>query len=82
MKNFRGHIVDVSLPSSVEPHFNGAEFSTLECNVPTSFQYKVDDLLAVGKVSPVSTEILHDSSAVEDLVNAHVDSNVEHSNND
>lgn len=76
IKNFRGHIVDVSLPSSVEPHFDGAVFSTRECVVPTSFQYKVDDLLAVGKVSPVSTEILHDSSAVDELVNAPSESNV------
>ena len=74
MKNFRGHIVDVFLPSSVEPHFDGVEFTTRECDVPTSFQYKVDDLLAVGKVSPVSTEILHDSSAVESLVNSDVQS--------
>ena len=70
MKNFRGHIVDVLLPSSIEPHFDGADFTTRECDVPTSFSYKIDDLLAVGKVSPVSTEILHDSSAVEDLINS------------
>lgn len=80
MKNFRGHILDVLLPSFVEPHFDGAEFTTRERDVPTSFCYKVDDLLAVGKVSPVSTEILHDSDAVEDLVNAPLDSNVEPSN--
>ena len=80
MKNFRGHIVDVSMPSSIEPHFDGSDFSTRECDVPTSFQYKLDDLLAVGKVSPVSTEILHDSSAVENLVNAPADSTVENSN--
>lgn len=80
MKNFRGHIVDISIPSSVEPHFDGADFSTRECDVPTSFCYKVDDLLAVGKVSPVSTEILHDSSAVEELVNAPVEPIIEPSN--
>lgn len=80
MKNFRGHFVDVSIPSSVEPHFDGADFSTRECVVPTSFCYKIDDLLAVGKVSPVSTEILHDSSAVEDLVNASEEPIVEPSN--
>lgn len=82
LKNFRGHIVDVMLPSSIEPHFDGSDFSTRECEVPTSDCYKVDDLLAVGKLSPVSTEILHDSSAVEDLVNAPADSIVEPSNNE
>ena len=82
MKNFRGHIVDVTLPSSIEPHFDGLDFSTRDCEVPTSDCYKVDDLLAVGKLSPVSTEILHDSSAVEDLVNAPADSIVEPSNNE
>lgn len=70
MKNFRGHIVDVSRPVASEPYFDGFDFSTKEKEVPSSVQYKVDDLLAVGKVSPVSTEILHDSSAVDDLVNS------------
>lgn len=78
MKNFRGHFVDVSLPSASEPYFDGVDFSTKEKGLPTSVQYKVDDLLAVGKLSPVSTEILHDSSAVDNLVN----SNVEPSNNE
>ena len=78
MKNFRGHFVDVPRPVPSEPYFDGVDFSTKEKEVPTSVQYKVDDLLAVGKVSPVSTEILHDSSAVDDLVN----SVVEPSNNE
>lgn len=72
MKNFRGHFVDVSLPSSVEPHFDGIDFSTKEKEVPSSVLYKVDDLLAVGKVFPVSTEILHDSDAVDTIVNSDV----------
>lgn len=80
MKNFRGHLVDVFLPSASEPYFDGADFSTREKDVPSSVQYKVDDLLAVGKVSPVSTEILHDSDAVEALVNAPAETNVEPSN--
>lgn len=74
IKNFRGHLVDVSLPSSLEPYFDGSHFSTREKVVPSSVQYKVDDLLAVGKVSPVSTEILHDSAAVDALVNSEVNS--------
>ena len=74
MKNFRGHIVDVSLPKSSEPYFDGVDFSTNEKEVPSSVKYKVDDLLAVGKLSPVSTEILHDSSAVDNLVNSDVQS--------
>lgn len=74
MKNFRGYIVDVSRPVSSEPYFDGVDFSTREKEVPSSVQYKVDDLLAVGKLSPVSTEILHDSSAVDNLVNSDVQS--------
>lgn len=79
LKNFRGHIVDVSIPSSIEPHFDGADFTSRECEVPTSFDYKIDDLLAVGKVSPVSTEILHDQYAVDDLINASAESAAESS---
>lgn len=72
MKNFRGHFVDVCMPASIEPHFDGVDFSTREREVPCSVTYKVDDLLAVGKLSPVSTEILHDSSAVDAIVNSDV----------
>lgn len=74
IKNFRGHFVDVSIPASSEPHFDGIDFSTKEKEVPSSVQYKVDDLLAVGKLSPVSTEILHDNAAVDNLVNSDVES--------
>lgn len=73
MNNFRGQFVDVSRPQPSEPYFDGTDFSTREKEVPTSVQYKVDDLLAVGKVSPVSTEILHDSDAVNSLVNSDVE---------
>lgn len=73
MNNFRGHLVDVFIPVPSEPYFDGTDFSTREKEVPTSVNYKVDDLLAVGKVSPVSTEILHDSDAVESLVNPPVE---------
>lgn len=72
MKNFRGQFVDVSLPAHFEPYFDGSDFSTRKKEVPTSVQYKVDDLLSVGKLSPVSTEILHDSSAVDALINSDV----------
>lgn len=72
MNNFRGQFVDVSRPLPSEPYFDGTDFSTREKEVPTSVQYKVDDLLAVGKVSPVSTEILHDSDAVDSIVNSDV----------
>lgn len=82
MKNFRGQIIDLSLPASSEPYFDGSDFSTKEKEVPTSVNYKVDDLLAVGKLSPISTEILHDSSAVDALVNSDVQpSNVNNNEN-
>ena len=67
--NFRGFVCLDNFPKSSEPYFNGSEFSVKEKVVPSSVDYKVDDLLAVGKVSPVSTEVLHDSSAVDNLVN-------------
>jgi len=70
MKNFRGFFADVSRPAPSEPYFDGNDFSTREKIVPSSVQYKVDDLLAVGKLSPVSTEILHDNLAVDALVNS------------
>ena len=73
MNNFRGFLVDVSREASFEPYFNGSEFSIKEKVVPTSVNYKVDDLLAIGKVSPVSTEILHDNDAVDTLVNSVVE---------
>lgn len=83
MKNFRGYLVDVFIPCASEPYFDGTDFSTREKDVPTSVNYKVDDLLAVGNVSPVSTEILHDGDAVDALVNTPVEpSNVEPSNNE
>lgn len=81
LKNFRGFFVDFSCPAPSEPYFDGVDFSTREKEVPSSVQYKVDDLLALGKLSPVSTEILHDNEAVEDLVSIPIDpSNVEPSN--
>ena len=44
MNNFRGFLVDVSLEAPSEPYFNGTEFSVKEKVVPTSVNYKVDDL--------------------------------------
>ena len=73
MNNFRGFLVDVSREASYEPYFNGSEFSVKEKVVPTSVNYKVDDLLAIGKVSPVDTQILHDNDAVDALVNSDVE---------
>ena len=70
LSNFRGFVCLDNFPKSSEPYFNGSEFSVSEKVVPASVEYKVDDLLAVGKVSPVSTEVLHDSSAVDNLVNS------------
>lgn len=78
MNNFRGFIVDASRPLPSEPYFDGSDFSVKEKSLPTSVNYKVDDLLAIGKVSPVDTQILHDSDAVDSLVNS--SSNVEPSN--
>lgn len=72
MNNFRGFFVSASFAVPNEPYFDGTDFSTREKLVPTSVNYKLDDLLATGKVSPVSTEILHDSSAVDALVNSDV----------
>lgn len=41
--------------------------------LPSSFDYKLDDLMAAGvKVSPVATDVLHDSSAVDSLISSTV----------
>ena len=61
MNAFRGCLVFFSMPSTIEPHFDGSKFSVSDVVVPSSSDYSIGDLLAAGfKVAPVSTEILHD----------------------
>ena len=68
MNAFRGCLVFFSMPSTIEPHFDGSKFSVSDVVVPSSSDYSIGDLLAAGfKVAPVSTEILHDEDAVSSL---------------
>lgn len=68
MSGFRGKLVLFSLPSVVEPHFDGSKFSVSDVVVPSSSEYTIGDLISAGiKVAPVSTDIIHDDSAVSNL---------------
>lgn len=85
MTAFRGRLALFSLPSTIEPHFDGSKFSVSDVKVPSSSDYSIGDILAAGlKVAPVSTEILHDEAAVASLPSldtvSNETSNVEPSN--
>lgn len=79
-KSFRGFIVSLNKRlSSPEPRLDGLTFTIKESSVPSSSEYTLEGILASGTpLSPVNTELLHDSTAVDNLVN----SNVQSSNND
>lgn len=85
MNAFRGNLALFSLPSSIEPHYDGSKLSISDVIVPSSSDYTIADLMAAGiKIAPVSTDILHDDSAVQSLPSLDVSSvdssNVEPSN--
>lgn len=79
-KSFRGFIVSLNKRfSSPEPRLDGLTFTIKVTSVPSSSEYTLEGLLASGTpLSTVNTELLHDSTAVDNLVN----SNVQPSNND
>ncbi len=80
MTAFRGRLALFSLPSTIEPHFDGSQFSVSDSKVPSSSDYTIGDLLSAGiKVAPVSTDILHDDAAVASLPSL-VDASKESSN--
>lgn len=79
-KSFRGFIASIKKRvSHPEPHLDGSIFTIKESSVPSSSEYTLEGVMATGTpLSSVNTEILHDSSAVTNLVNQ----NVQSSNND
>lgn len=81
MNAFRGKLALFSLPSSIEPHYDGSKLSVSEVLVPSSSDYTIGDLIAAGiNVAPVSTDILHDEDAVNSLPSLEVPSSVESPN--
>lgn len=83
MSAFRGFISHGLMETSVEPHLQGDSFSLSSCAIPNSCEYSLRDLLASGqKLAPADTAILHDDSAIHNLIDNTSSSNVEPSNVD
>ena len=81
MSAFRGNLAFFSMPSTIEPHYDGSKLSVSEVVVPSSSDYTIGDLISAGlKVAPVSTDILHDESAVNALPTLDSSSSVDSSN--
>lgn len=70
-KSFRGFIQRSNpLVNSPEPRAIDTTMSVRTVEVPSSFEYTLEALMASGSpLSPVNTEVLHDSSSVDALVN-------------
>ena len=74
--SFRGFIASVKKRSSnPEPRLDGLTFTIKVSSVPSSSEYTLEGVMASGTpISPVNTELLHDSTAVSNLVNKSVES--------
>lgn len=74
INNFRGSLPHgVVRHSRFDPHRVDDVFTFDSPVLPSSVEYKLDDLIAAGqKLAPVATDVLHDSSAVDSLINAPV----------
>jgi len=70
-KSFRGFIQRSNpLVNSPEPRATDTTMSVKTVEVPSSFEYTLEALIASGSpLSNVNTEVLHDASAVDALVN-------------
>lgn len=79
-KSFRGFIASIKKRvSHPEPRLDGLTFTIIESSVPSSSEYTLEGVMAAGTpISPVNTEVLHDASAVSNLLN----NSVESSNNE
>lgn len=77
IKNFRGSLTHgVFRPSDYDPRQVEGIFTYDSPAVPSSTDYKLDDLLAAGvKVAPVSTEVVHDASSVNSVIDSFNNSN-------
>lgn len=74
--NFRGSLPHgVVRHSRFDPRRVDNVFTFDSPVLPSSTEYKLDDLIAAGqKLSPVATDVLHDSSAVDTLISTPVSS--------
>lgn len=74
--NFRGSLPHgVVRHSRFDPHRVDNVFTFDSPVLPSSTEYKLDDLIAAGqKLSPVATDVLHDSTAVDTLISKPVSS--------
>lgn len=72
--NFRGLVPHgVVRHSSFDPRREDDVFTYSSPSIPSSTDYKLDDLIAAGvKLAPVATDVLHDTSAVDSLVSSPV----------
>lgn len=79
IKAFRGFLASFKKQfSQPEPRLDGLTFTIKESSVPSSSEYTLEGVMAAGTpISPVNTEVLHDASAVSNLLNQ----NFEPSNN-
>jgi len=70
-KSFRGFLASFKKRfSSAEPRLDGLTFTIKESTVPSSSEYTLEGVLAAGTpISAVNTEVLHDSSAIDYIVN-------------
>ena len=75
-RSFRGFIATFKKRvSSPEPRLDGLTFTIKETSVPSSSEYTLEGVMAAGTpLSPVNTEVLHDATAVSNLVNNNVES--------
>ena len=78
-RSFRGFIASFKKRiSTPEPRLDGLTFTIKVSSVPSSSEYTLEGVMSTGTpLTPVNTEVLHDASAVTNLVN----NNVESSNN-
>ena len=75
-RSFRGFIASIKKRvSQPEPRLDGLTFTVKESSVPSSSEYTLEGVMAAGTpLSPVNTEVLHDATAVSNLVNNSVES--------
>lgn len=75
-KSFRGFLASLKKRVFVpEPRLDGLTFTIKDSSIPSSSEYTLEGVMSSGTIlSPVNTEVLHDSTAVSNLVNQNVES--------
>ena len=63
----------ISVGINLPPYFDGDKFTNKQLDIPSHDQYNLNDLMSAGvKLSPVSTELVHDDVAMSNLINTNV----------